>query len=160
MNRSELIQKLDTARNSLLAAIDGLTEAEMTTQAITDSWTIKNILAHIAAWDAEAAYAIRILATEKTPHFNYRIDPKDDFREWNAQQVRKRRGMRVAQVLAELSDTRQKLIEIVEGLEESQLTWFGHVPWGWSASVEELIQVQAEHDADHAAMIREWREHK
>ncbi len=157
MNKRELRQKLDTARQFLLESVEGLTEAEMTTQPVDNDWTVKDILAHIAAWDAEVASAIHALATEKSPRFGYHIDPKDDFREWNAQQVEKRHGLNPAQVMAEVSESRQKLLEIIEGLDEAQLTWFGHVPWGWSASVEELIRVQAEHDEDHAARIREWR---
>ena len=50
MTKDELIQKIESEWNNLQASLDGLTEEQMHRPGVVGEWTIKDILAHITAW--------------------------------------------------------------------------------------------------------------
>ncbi len=50
MTKDELIKKIETEWDNLQAALDGLTEEQMHQPGVVGEWSIKDILAHITAW--------------------------------------------------------------------------------------------------------------
>ena len=49
MTKDELIKQIETEWDNLQAALDGLTEEQMHQPGVVGEWSIKDILAHIAA---------------------------------------------------------------------------------------------------------------
>src|SRR5512143_607925 len=50
MTKDELIQKIESEWDNLQAALDGLTEEQMHQAGVVGEWSIKDVLAHITAW--------------------------------------------------------------------------------------------------------------
>ncbi len=101
MDKREMLEHLIRAREELLAAIEGLSETEMTMLPVAGVWTIKDILAHISGWAAwDLAGIGNILAGER-PDFSA-IQDVDTF---NGRLVAERSTWSLDQVLAIVRET-------------------------------------------------------
>jgi hypothetical protein len=59
VNRQQVLNRFTEVRASLLSAIKGLSEEEMTGLPVADAWTLRDILAHIGGWTTWDLAAIR-----------------------------------------------------------------------------------------------------
>ncbi len=156
MDKRALLERLTGARADLLSAIAGLSEVEMTTQPVAGAWTIRDVLVHIGGWAAWDLAGVRGIVAGQPPDFAA-IRDVDTF---NADLVAVRSGWSLAQVLAEMRDAQAALLELLAGLSDEALfrdesfrgPYWDHLA-GW-------LQVAWEHESEHAAQIRAWREGK
>jgi hypothetical protein len=155
LRRADLIARLRADMARLLAAVSHIPE-ERRGQVIYDGWAVKEILAHIAAWDREIARGLDELLAGRRPAFvSYRED------EFNAQTAQASRGKSLADVRAEVQDAHEQLISRVEGLTDDQ--WQQPSAYQWSdqtlmtiASLFGYTYKGQTHYAGHAAEIDEW----
>ena len=120
-------------------------------------WSVKDLLGHIAAWEREIRLVAQKTAEEDAPRFDYQIDPSDEWREWNAREVEKRRDLSLSDILEELAAEHEEFEEMVGGLSEEQLSRKAITPWEWQTTVEEVIRAQYQHERGHTKSILEWR---
>jgi len=66
-NKQELLDDLKVARAELLSAIEGLSEQETVCPGVVGEWSVKDTLAHIAAWDKETRAVIHAFVTQENP---------------------------------------------------------------------------------------------
>jgi len=78
MDRQGVLEHLASARAALLAAIEGLNEAELTTLPVAGVWTIRDILAHVSGWVTWDLTGIRGILAGERPDFSA-IQDVDDF---------------------------------------------------------------------------------
>src|SRR5215471_2397386 len=100
----EILEELARTRAALLDAIEGLDESTLDRRSVVGEWSIKNVLAHIAAWEAWVVQALPVrLTTGKTPgDFYTRIQDEDRF---NAEEVDEREELTPSEQLIELERT-------------------------------------------------------
>jgi uncharacterized protein (TIGR03083 family) len=154
LRRAVLIARFRADMARLLAAVSRIPE-ERRGQVSCNGWTVKEILAHIAAWDREVARGLDELLAGRRPTFvSYRED------EFNAQTAQASRGRSLADVRAEVQDAHEQLISRVEGLTDEQ--WQQPSPYQWSdqapmtiASLFGYTYKGQTHYAGHAAEIEE-----
>lgn len=156
-NKAELLEYLTQGRARLLSAIEGLGEEEMTISGVVGDWSVKEVLAHIAAWDKESKAVIERAISQEQPKFDYTISGRRGFAKWNAQEVEKRRAMSVGQILAEMEEAREGLIELTRQLSDEELSRRFIPPWRWPSTPRRNLEIQAEHDIEHADQIMAWR---
>ena len=157
MTKVELLHRIEEGRKKLNQAIEGLTPKEMIQERVNQEWTVKDILGHITSWEEEDRKVAERIAREENPKFDYGISPENDWREWNREQVEKKRGYSLKRILKELEGEHKKFMEMVRRLTEEQLARNGICPWQMESTVEELIRVTYVHDEEHAEKILEWR---
>ena len=157
-SKRELLDDLAAGRTGLLSAIEGLSEEEMIRPGVVGEWSVKDTLAHIAAWDKETRTVIHAFVTQENPVFDYKISGKRGFAKWNAREVEKWLDLSVAQILAEMEKARQELMELVQGLTEEQLSRRAVPPWRYPTTARRNLEIQAKHDREHAEQIIAWRE--
>lgn len=143
-----VVADLDAAFAELRASHAGLGDPARTT-VMQGTWTVTDILAHIAGWHAEMAPALaRVGRGEKAvpPGMDY-----SDVDAWNARFVEARRGMTPAQVEADLEASftafRQALLSVPAARRGPERT-AGRI----------AREAGYEHYRHHAAQIRRWRE--
>ena len=142
--KAELIQHIRTVSADLLAAIEGLSQAQMREESL-DGWSVKDHVAHCAVWhDIRASEINRISAGYETAWPGMATDENNAFNETT---VRQRRGLSLQQVLWEYESSRQRVIDAIQsatsrGLDESL---YGESP------------PRTGHDSQHAGWIRRWR---
>ncbi|HAL61735.1 MAG TPA: hypothetical protein DCP08_04935 [Chloroflexi bacterium] len=156
-NRAELLEYLAQGRERLLSAIEGLSEEEVTISGVVGDWSVKETLAHIAAWDKETRAVIERAISQEHPKFDYTIRGVRGFAKWNAQEIEKRRAMSTSHILAEMEEAREGLIELTRQLSDEELSRRFVPPWRWPTTPRRNLEIQAEHDIEHADQIMAWQ---
>jgi uncharacterized damage-inducible protein DinB len=160
MKRDEAIQQLRAARKDLQDTLADLTEEDYTRPRAVGKWTLKDLLAYVAAWDEEM---VRVLQTFPMPGesmYTYAIADRNRFAAWNEEQVGLRREHATTRVIAEFESARRDLIQVVEGLTDAVLNRSRMTSWGKPATGFELILAQVERDRENAAQVRSYRKKK
>ena len=144
---------LAAERAGLLEQLIGLDERVLTESPMLDDWTVKDLLAHIAAWDHWELREMRHMASGES------LDLTDvrDTDAFNARAVAVRRDRILAEVLAELQEARATWVAWLQTLSDEEFFrqyLFEGVDWSFPGCVE----VQWQHDAEHAAQIAARRE--
>lgn len=149
----DALAELGRTRAELLGAIAGLDEAALDRKGIAGEWSIKNVLAHIAAWEDWVVQALPVrMATGTTPEdFRQRAQDEDRF---NAEEVAEREELTPVEQLMELERTRAELLAYLGGLDATTLarkhpwdTWAGTLP-------EYLLVALCDHEAEHVEALR------
>jgi hypothetical protein len=150
---SDALAELGRTRAALLAAISGLDEAVLDRKGSIGDWSVKNVLAHIAAWEAWVVQALPArMSTGTTPQdFRQRAVDEDRF---NAEEVAEREELTPDEQLMELERTRAELLAYVGGLDTAALE--RKHPWDtWEATLPEyLLAALRDHEAEHVEALR------
>ena len=157
MKRDDAVNRLRAARKELQDTLVGLTEEDLLRPNAIKKWSIKDLLAHIAAWDEELLRVIQAFAMQDEPQYSYSISDRNDFAEWNVQQVEQHRPLSLHQVLIELENARRDLIQSVEGATDQVLLRRKVTSWGAEHTGLDLLEQAADHDLEHASHIRSYR---
>lgn len=142
-DREELLRHYRESRNKLLAAIDGLTDEQMSAPVI-DGWAVKDHLAHLALWDdIRAAEVERISAGFESAW--KMTEQQDD--EHNATGYELRREMSAAQAMWELENSRRKLLDAIAKAPQEALASERYGAAGLLSG----------HEDQHAEWLARWR---
>jgi uncharacterized protein (TIGR03083 family) len=149
----EILEELARTRAALIDAIAGLDEDALDRKGIVGEWSVKNVLAHIAAWEAWVVQALpHRIATGKTPEdFRARVRDEDRF---NAEEVAEREELTPAEQLIELERTREALLDELRGLDAT--TWERRGLWDtWEGTLAEYLRESlVGHEEEHLADLR------
>ena len=103
--RSELMREEDEGWAELRALVRGLTPDQMTRPGVTSEWSVKDLLAHLASWWAEANAEL-----ERMRFGTYRLERRD-IDEINRRFYETNRDLDVETVQAELYASRNVALE-------------------------------------------------
>ncbi len=112
---------------------------------IYPGWTIKEMIAHITAWEVVIQKAFQAYIAGDPPYFLR----EQDFDIFNEEAVDFRASWSLEQVLQEWRDVRKDLIKTIQKLKETDLLVEMVLPWGSERTVAELIEIIGEHEGDH-----------
>ncbi len=145
--RDEIIAHYESVRAELVAALDGLTEAQMREEP-PGQWSIKDNLAHLTVWDEIRIAEIERIGGGGSPAWPVMDEAQVNV--FNNLTAELRRGLSLEQVMSELKSTRARLLDAVRNANERALDegLYGEAP------------LKSGHDLDHAADIRAWRSQK
>jgi uncharacterized damage-inducible protein DinB len=140
------LQAFQESRRELMAAIEGLTEAQMEERSI-DRWSVKNHLAHIVQWDELRFLEINRISQGYQSLLRGMTDEQVEF--FNTTSAGLRDSMSWAQLRWELETSRARVIDAIrnitpDGLDESRYGEAG-------------LSGGARHEQEHAETIRRWR---
>ena len=143
------------ARERLLASIEGLTEEEMLQPGVCGEWSVRDVLAHVAAWDRETTAMFEAMLQGER-HYFLDLD-EDGLEQFNQNRHAAARDMSVSDAVAELTASREALIALLKGTDNVKL--FAPAPGDEHAdmSLAACLSAQISHDEEHAEMIEEWR---
>ena len=146
VDKEQILASVDESRRGLLAAIEGLTDDQMTKPVVGD-WSVKDLLAHVASYEELGLPDIQRVARGHAPALAAfdlkRVD------EYNATIMSLRRHFSLEQARQELGICRRSLMEAVSRLPDSALAE-GQFARG-------LLQICAYHDKEHTDDIQNWR---
>jgi hypothetical protein len=133
-------------REDLLAAIDGLSDEQMTETSL-DGWSVKDHLAHIAFWDElRAGEVARISAGNESV---WRTTGEQD-NVLNDLAYDVRRNLPLPQVRWELETTLRSLLDAITSA----------TPRGLDGSLYGEAGLLSHHGTEHSGWIRRWRAEK
>lgn len=155
VHKSELLNTLTTSRTDLLAAFNGLTPEQMLQPGVTGVWSVKDILAHLVAWEAEVVTALNQAQNRRVPS----IITIEDIDEWNEEQYHINSARSLEAVLADFEGVHKMLYSMVEDFDERTLTDNRRFSWMEGEPLWFLIEDSAIlHEQEHASEINAWRE--
>ncbi len=145
----EIADKLNEERGVLNREVESLTEEQAATIRVNPDWTIKDALAHLAGAERGMTRMAQGIARGENPQLpqGYNND------EYNARQVAKRRDLTLAQLRAELNETRGALMALLDSLTPEQLELCGEHPIARQISLKDLLVVIYRHEATHCSEI-------
>lgn len=146
--RRELLDRMAVARAALLAEVNAWSGEALTLPAIVGDWTVRDVLAHIAAWDRWSLPEMQRVAAGQPPDLSLAHD-EDAF---NAVHVAAWRHRSLGDVMIELQAARAAVLAWLEALPAEELLRrqvVGSEDWSFPA----WIDIYARHDAEHAAQI-------
>jgi hypothetical protein len=149
----DILEELSRTRAALLDTIAGLDEGALERKGVIGDWSIKNALAHIAAWEAWVVQALpaRLASGETPAELRARIEDEDRY---NAEEVGEREELTAAEQLMELERTRAALLDELRGLDAA--TWERRGPWStWQGTLAEHLRASIiEHEQEHIGDLR------
>ena len=161
MNKvQELVEKLREVRSILLSSSLGLTEAQLSTDLVTEKWSVKDILGHIASWQEEFTNAINRFLNEEKPEYDQLIREENNWSEWNLAQWQKKKSLSYKKTLEDFLSVQDKFVKLLENLKETDLSIKKVGSWGNESTVEQIILSQIDHELEHTRQILDWRKVK
>ncbi len=126
-----------------------MTEAQLAEPGVTGDWSVKDILAHVTTWEAEALkYLPLILAGGTPPRYSTQYGGIDAF---NAQITEQKRGLSVADVHGQMDETHRRLRDFIQSAPEEQFTQ--------ETRFRHRLRLETySHYTLHASLIRDWRQ--
>ncbi len=120
MNRQQLLNKIDVAWTAFNDSFAGLSDAQLAQPGVTGDWSVKDTLAHVAAWENEAlAHLPHILEGKRPPKYSDLYGGIDAF---NALKAQEGQALSLAEVRARFEDTHRQLIDYLLTAPEDQFT--------------------------------------
>jgi uncharacterized damage-inducible protein DinB len=151
-DRRNLMARLAAERAGLLEKLLGLDEHTLTEEPALNGWTVKDMLAHIAAWDRWEERTMRSMVAQEAPD----LAAAQDVDAANAAFVAAWRDRSLGEVIAELMAARGDWVTWLQGLPDEELFRpRSYAGYDWTFSAVPL-RVQWEHDAEHAKQIADW----
>ncbi len=146
--RDQVLGELDEAFAALQATYRDLPEARKRV-VMQGSWSVKDILVHIAGWHREMAGALtRITSGERAVPEG--VD-YSNFDAWNARFVEAAKGIPIAGVEKELTSSFVTFRQAVAALPENRL-----IP---GRTADRIVhEAGMDHYRHHAAQVRAWRQ--
>ena len=145
--KDRLLHEAETAFTELRDSLAGLDE-ERLGRVFLGTWGTREIVVHISGWHRAMIPAFARLGQGESP-FPEGVS-YDDYDAWNARFVEDKKGVRAAEVLAELDASHRAFVAAAAALPDK------HFAEGETA--RSLLEgAGAPHYREHTAQIREWR---
>jgi hypothetical protein len=137
--KRELLQKDDAGWADFRSLIDGLTPEEIEMAGYNGEWSVKDLMAHVGSWFAEAAVMLEQMRMGTYARERLDVDGlnKEWFETW--------RDKDMSMVKSELMSARSRMLEEWDRLPEvddEARRWF--------------YESTAEHYDEHVPRLREW----
>ncbi|WP_322795979.1 DinB family protein [Tepidiforma sp.] len=137
--RRRLLAELELERNQLLRNIETCRIRDIERPFIGE-WSLKDIVGHVATWEAEVVTALREISEGRRPRL-YDFD-RGRLDEWNQEHVERKRSLDFWSVLGQLRDGRQRLLEAIARFPDDLLA-------DETSPVRRLVHSVIDHDREH-----------
>jgi len=149
--KEETIAALVKTRQDILTKVSTLSRADRE-RIFLGTWSIKELLAHLAGWDFTNADAIRSVLTGKVPSF---YDYRDrDWQTYNAMLVGKYKKNSFPELLATVKNSQRKLVEFLRSIPlEDYNRDFGVRFRGYKVTIQRLLESEEKDEQIHYQQI-------
>src|SRR5438876_4042421 len=148
MDKQQLLKQLEKAWAALKESYLGLSDSQLMEPGVIDTWSVKDILAHVTTWEEEALKYLPLIITGGRPPRYIQYGGIDAF---NARMTEQKRDLALSDVLAQLDETHRRLIDYIRSVPEEHFTR--------ETRFRRRLRLDTySHYPQHAKAIREWRE--
>lgn len=148
MQKQQFLERLDKQWSALKESYAGLSAAQMDQDGVVGEWSVKDILAHVTAWEEESLEHLPTIAAGGTPpRYSVVYGGIDAF---NARRTEEGRRLPLAEVLERLDAVHRRLVEYVQGAPDELFV-------RETRFRRRLRMDTYSHYPGHAEAIRTWR---
>jgi uncharacterized damage-inducible protein DinB len=157
-SNEKLVGQMDTARATLLGAIEGLDKDTLSNDIVSGVWTVKDVLGHLVSWGDEFRQEIQTILF-KNSAYDYTIRSDDHFNEWNLAEAEKKKSMSWQMALEDFERDYKETNTLISSLSEAQLRTKGPVLFydAKPMKIESIIKIHPNHIKHHQNIIKKWR---
>ena len=146
----KLLAKLGATWAAFEDSFAGMSDARLVEPGVVDDWSVKDIMAHVTTWEAEALKHLPTIMQGGRPPRYVTFGGIDAF---NARMTEQKRHLSLAEVRKQLGDTHQRLVDFVRNSPPEQFS-------RETRSRRRLRNDTYGHYPEHTAAIHEWRERR
>ena len=155
MNQGAILRFFREDHRKLKQTIEKLTESQMINDLVMGDWSVKDIIAHISAWNWEIAKSVDEVLVRKAPWYLTKGETA-----FNMVEVEKRRNWSLQQVLDEWEKSFDSLIHRIEEITAEEWNIDTGLVWadGSAVTIESLFGYRYKeegHEGGHALQIKE-----
>ena len=150
--KADVERELLEAWEALGSAVDSFSDMELEQPGVVESWSIKDLLGHIAFWAQQAAENLQLIAAGRADEVQRPSDEKATD-EWNERERRLRRERPLSDVREEWLDSFQGAMQALAALPSERLEerLKGHT------ALKLFAEDTYEHYKEHLAHLTAWR---
>jgi hypothetical protein len=155
-DKSDLLEVIRLEREKLVSLFEGLNETQMAEPGVEVAWSIKDILAHIAAWERVAIDIIQP-ARDGQPLKPYVPKVFESIDNFNAVVFDSHKNKDLTEIIGEFEASHRDFMDLIETLTEAFV--FTNLPFEGTEelSVQNMISSNTHwHYLEHAESIRKW----
>jgi hypothetical protein len=150
---AELIAQIRAVSTRMELLLAQLSVAEINQPGAVGVWSVKDVLAHIAFWERDAANMLHAAVRGETPD----LFADDATERNNASVVAQYYQRSLSAVIADWQQAREELIDAIEDLEDADLNDADRFPWsGGRTLADRIIGNSYDHEQEHIEQIRAW----
>jgi len=153
--KDSLVADLTQTRRRILDAASSLSPAQQK-QVFLGSWSVMDLLAHLAGWDLANAEAIQAILSGKLPAFYEHFDR--DWHGYNARLVAEHGRDSFAELIDLVRESHQRLMGVLEALPAEELDRDRGLRFkGYKVTIGRLLQAEADDEKTHHEQIERFR---
>jgi hypothetical protein len=154
MSKAALLEHMHAEYAALEATLAQLTPQQMLLPGVEGSWSVKDLLAHMAVWQERAT---RWLAEAMRGEVPAQAVDDAEVNRWNAQTYQENKDRPLEDVLADFRRTYMDLLHATEATPESDLLDPTSFAWRGGSPLWNMIAGNAWlHHREHSQVIRAW----
>ncbi len=152
MNKQELIDKVEQEHAEWQSLLSEVGEVRMTEPGVTGDWSVKDIIAHIAAWEQRVLDRMESETTATPLEMSgWEMDKMNDA------YYERNKNRSLEDVRNTAASTHAHFMQLVRSLSEEDLFQGGRFAWTKGDPFYNWVEGNTyEHYAEHAASIRAW----
>jgi hypothetical protein len=147
---TRLLRRLDAAWSALVDAYAGVAESRLVEPGVVDDWSVKDILAHVTAWEEEALRHLPQVIAGGTPP---RYAAEGGIDAFNARATEAARRLSLAELQRRRDQTHARLLDFIR---DQPAGTFG----ARTRAGRRLRLDTYGHYPEHTAAIRAWRDRR
>ena len=156
LNQGAVLRFFREDHRKLKQTIGKLSESQILNDIVMGDWTVKDVIAHIAAWNWEIAKSIDEVLERKAPWYLTKGETA-----FNMAEVAKRRDWPLSRVLEEWEQSFDSLIHRMEEITAEEWNFETGLVWadGSVVTIESLFRYRYRgegHEGGHALQIQEY----
>lgn len=162
--KAALIDNLRTKQTAMEQALEMLSEQQMTTPGVVGAWSIKDVLAHISAWERILLGRLQAAAKNAMPAVSWAPDGPlfTELSDTNVDSINNEfyqhnKDRSLQDVLTEFHTLALRIVDALQQLSDDTLTDAQRFTWTFDRPLWNFIPGDSyEHVDEHLAEIQAW----
>ena len=156
VDKASILDELRSKYVALEAILAPLDEAQMTTPGVIGDWSIKDILAHITAWQHRLLTWLYAARHNEEPTISG-PDSEEEMDRLNEQFYKENKSRPLADVLGDFRSSYLQIVEAVQAMPEEDLIDPRRFAWLDGDPLRQLVAGDTyDHYEEHRQQIEEW----
>lgn len=157
MNKSQLIESIINGRKKFEETLSQLDQTQMTTPGLESGWSVKDVLAHIQAWEIRMVRWLEDAQRGEIPQMLPAGMTWDDLDQINEQIYLENRDKPLTDIITEFHQSFPRALDVVKGISEEDLINPDRYEWREGKPLWFIVAANTFwHYEEHDKAIREW----
>lgn len=156
MNKNNLRKLILEAQKDLLEILADVSDEYAENTMITNSWSVRDIVAHLVSWVEEFDREVRYILYKGDGTLPWSISTKDNYSEWNQARIDEMKGLSLTDLTLRFKLSNRKFKDLILSLSDEQSGLTAEIPWYYPThlTILEIVSVKAYHERCHINKLK------